>query len=93
MITDPSAYASYKRRFMADQVLDLDERYGILEALYQEARLLGGFTERDLMLGLEDDVRLATALSANVSNPPREDREVPRCQRPPLHGHRRTGFC
>jgi hypothetical protein len=71
MITDPSVYASFKRRFMADQVLDLDERYRILEALYQEARLLGSFTKRDLLLGLEDDVHLAAALNANVSDPPR----------------------
>ena len=71
MITDPSAYASFKRQTLADQALDLEEKYRILEALYQEARRLGSFTERDLSLGLEDDVRLAAALNANVSDAPR----------------------
>jgi len=71
MITDPSAHASFKARSLADQVLDLDEKYRILEALYQEARRLGSFGERDLLLGLQDDIRLAAALNANVSDPSR----------------------
>ena len=45
------------------------ERY--TDALYQEARRLGWFTAQDLSLGLEDDVPLAAALNANVSEPPR----------------------
>lgn len=68
MITDPTAYASFKSRSLADQVLDLDEKYRILDALYQEARSLGSFGKRDLLLGLEDDVRLAACLNANVSD-------------------------
>ncbi len=68
MITDPSAYASFKARSLADQDLDLDEKYRILEALYQEARRLGSFGKRDLLLGLQDDIRLAAALNANVSD-------------------------
>ncbi|MEW6511070.1 MAG: hypothetical protein AB1428_08955 [Bacteroidota bacterium] len=43
----------------------------ILEALLEEARQLGRFGEDDLLFGLEDDVRLAAALNANVSSPPR----------------------
>ena len=66
-ITDPSSCASFKARSLAVQVLDLDAKYRILEALYQEARDLGSFGERDLLLGLEDDIRLAAALNANVS--------------------------
>jgi len=67
MITDPAAYASFKARSLAEEVLDLDEKYRILEALYHEARQLGHFGQHDLLLGLEDDVRLAAALNANVS--------------------------
>ena len=71
MITSPSVYSRFKAESLADQRLDLAEKYRILEALYQEARHLGSFGEGDLLLGLPDDVRLAAALNANVSNPPR----------------------
>lgn len=71
MITNTSYYASYKARALAEDKLTLEEKYRILEALYQEARSLGCFGESDLLLGLEDDIRLAAALNANVSNPPR----------------------
>ena len=71
MITNPSVYARYKAQSLAEPRLDLAEKYRILEALYQEARHLGSFGEGDLLLGLHDDVRLAAALNANVSDPPR----------------------
>jgi hypothetical protein len=70
MITNPAGYAMFKRRSSAEEVLDLSEKYEILEALYREARQLGHFSQHDLLLGLEDDVRLAAALNANVSNAP-----------------------
>jgi len=71
MITNPSYYASRKARSLAEEKLTLDEKYRILEALYKEARSLGCFGEGDLLLGLQDDIRLAAALNANVSKPPR----------------------
>jgi hypothetical protein len=71
MITNASFYASHKARALAEEKLTLEEKYTILEALYQEARSLGCFGKSDLLLGLQDDVRLAAALNANVSNPPR----------------------
>lgn len=71
MITDPSYFALFKRRSLAEQALNLDDKYRIFEALYEEARRLGSFGEQDLLLGIEDDVHLAAALNANVSSPPR----------------------
>ena len=71
VIINPAYYASFKARSLAAQNLTLNEKYHILEALYREARQLGSFGERDLLLGLEDDIRLAAALNANVSSPPR----------------------
>ena len=67
MVTDPVFYASFKVRSLAEQSLSLDDKYKILDALYQEARRLGSFGEGDLQLGLHDDVRLASFLNANVS--------------------------
>ena len=71
MIKNASYYASFKARAIAEETLALDEKYRILEALYEEARRLGRFGNDDLLLGLQADIRLAAALNANVSNPPR----------------------
>jgi hypothetical protein len=62
---------------MAQARLTLEEKYGILEALYHEACALGRFTEHDLYLGLEDHVRLAAYLNANLSVPPLAAGTVP----------------
>jgi hypothetical protein len=71
MISDPSYYSSFKARSLAEQHLTLEEKYVILEALYKHARLLGGFGESDLQLGLQAAVRLAASLNRNVSSTPR----------------------
>lgn len=71
MITNPSSYASFKARASAGESLTLAEKYSILESLYAEARHLGWFGPADLLLGLDSDIRLAAALNANVSDPPR----------------------
>jgi hypothetical protein len=71
MIKNASYYASFKARAIAQETLTLNEKYRILEALYEEARHLGRFGNDDVLLGLQDDIRLAAALNANVSNPPR----------------------
>ena len=71
MITDPSYFSSFKRRAHAGDRLSLEERYRILESLYEEARALGRFTEEDILDGLDDSIRLAAALNANVSRSPR----------------------
>ena len=71
MVTNGSYYNSFKARSLAEQPLTLADKYRILEALYEEARRLGSFGTHDLLLGLEDDIRLAAALNAHVSSPPR----------------------
>jgi hypothetical protein len=71
MITNPTLYATAKARALAEEPLTLEDKYRILEALYQEARRLGHFREADLLVGLDDVIRLAAALNANVSRPPR----------------------
>ena len=70
MISDPS-YSNFKRSSLAKDKLSLEEKFKILESLYKEARALGHFGEHDILSGLEDDIRLAAALNANVSDPPR----------------------
>jgi hypothetical protein len=70
VITDPSYFSSFERLSLAGKNLSLEEKYRILESLYDEARQLGSFGKNDLLLGLEDDVRLAAALNANVPGSP-----------------------
>jgi hypothetical protein len=70
MITNLAYYSSFKARSLAQEDLSLDQKYRILEGLYQEARELGSFSEDGLLLGLQDDIDLAAALNANVSSPP-----------------------
>jgi hypothetical protein len=43
--------------------LDLDEKYRILDALYEEARMLGVLPPKDPLEGIEDKIRLARALN------------------------------
>ncbi len=70
VIKDPSYYTAFKRASLAKEDTPLEEKFRILDAMYEEARELGHFGQNDLLLGLEDDLRLAAALNANVSNPP-----------------------
>ncbi len=71
MIKNSTIYNAFKARAMREEILALEDKYRILEALYKEARQLGSFGTNDQLLGLDNDVRLAAALNANVSNPPR----------------------
>jgi len=71
MITDPMRFCSFKRASHAAEMLSLDQKFRILEALLAEAREFGSFGNECPLHGLEDDTRLAAALNANVSNPPR----------------------
>jgi hypothetical protein len=49
VITNPSYYASIKARARAAQQLSVEEKCKILEALYLEARQLGGFGKHDML--------------------------------------------
>jgi len=53
---------------LASEQHDLRRKFAILESLYAEARQLGKFGKEDLLLGLEDTVRLAAALNGTLSH-------------------------
>jgi hypothetical protein len=71
VITDPSYFSSFKRLDLAKDHLTLEQKYKILESLYEEARMLGSFRKDDILLGLKDTLRLAAALNSYVSRTPR----------------------
>lgn len=68
MIRDPEYYSRFKSRSLASAQDDLEKKFAILESLYREARALGKFGQEDLLLGLEDSVRLAAALNGTLSS-------------------------
>ncbi|MGB2959586.1 MAG: hypothetical protein WBG01_07870 [Bacteroidota bacterium] len=74
MITDPKQVSAFDAASRAKDDLSLAQKYAILEGLYQEARRMGYFTQKDLLEGIDDDIRLAALLNGNVSVPPRKDR-------------------
>jgi len=71
MITDPEYFELFKRRALAREKLSVEEKFEILESLYREARQLGQFGDFEVPDHLEDTIRLAAALNAHVSSPPR----------------------
>lgn len=71
MVKDAEYFDRQKRTWLSQQHLSIGERFRILDALYDEARLFGHFQRVDLLTGLDDDVHLAAILNANVSNPSR----------------------
>ena len=71
MVKDAKYFDQEKRAWLAKEQLSLKEKFRILNSLYEEALLFGHFDEKDLLAGLQDDIRLAALLNANVSNPPR----------------------
>jgi hypothetical protein len=71
MVKDTNYLDREKRAWLANQHLSLEEKFRILDALYEEARLFGHFASADLLVALDNDVHLAAMLNANVSDPPR----------------------
>jgi hypothetical protein len=66
MVTDSEYYSRFTSLSLASDRLDLAAKCVILESLYAEARQLGKLGRQDLLLGLEDTVRLAAALHGTV---------------------------
>jgi hypothetical protein len=63
MITNSKAWRRAEREIHANERLSRAQARRIYESLYQEARQLGVFPLRDPLDGLEDDLRLASALN------------------------------
>lgn len=71
MITDHKEVEKFEKDFGIKEALTLSQKFTLLESLYNQARQLGHFTDRDLLDGLDDDVELARKLNINVPNPSR----------------------
>lgn len=71
MITGHKEIEKFEKEFSIKDPLTLDQKFILLELLYNQARQFGHFTELDLLDGLDDDVELARKLNINVSIPSR----------------------
>ena len=62
------------RKFEADYLrrenLTMEQRLAILDGLYEMARLFGHFNGKDVLDGIENDIKLAKAINTDVSFPP-----------------------
>ena len=66
MITDHKEIERFEKEFNRKELLTLDQKFILLDSLYEHARSLGHFSDLDLLDGLDDDVELARKLNINV---------------------------
>lgn len=71
MQKDPEAFEEFEREFVKQHPLTLEQKYALLDAMYDLAVQFGHFTENNILDGIEQDIALAKALNANVSEGPR----------------------
>ena len=66
MITDSAFLAAWEAQEQAADTLSFEQKRRLVEAMYQLARQMGHFTEKDLLEGLETRLTIATYLNAHV---------------------------
>ena len=71
MIKDANLLREFEAEFQILHPLTFEKKHAILDALYEQAVLLGHFTSKDRLAGLEEEIELAKSLNAHVSSPPR----------------------
>lgn len=67
MIKNPELIQTLEDNLARSQAPDYFRNLRIMEALYQEARLLGILPLRDPLDGIDVDIRLAAALNVRMS--------------------------
>ncbi|ALA57273.1 hypothetical protein [Nitrospira moscoviensis] len=71
MITNADLVRAFEHDFTRRTPADHEANLRIVEALYEEARLMGAWPPADALVGIETDIRLARALRAlNVRRTP-----------------------
>ena len=71
MITDPKGVEKAINEFERSHVLTLEKKFALLDSLYQLAKQFGHFSSSRVLRGIEDDIKLARALNACLSEDPR----------------------
>ena len=70
MITNPEELEKFEADYLRRENLTLEQRFAILDGLYEMARLFGHFSVEGVLDGIEDDIELAKSLNTNVPIPP-----------------------
>ncbi len=70
---DRSTWRQFEDAYARQEHLDLELRFRLLDALYEQARALGLFPPKDPLEGIEHDIRLAQAVN-RVSTAPQAPR-------------------
>ncbi len=66
MIINPTLLAAWEAQEQAADTLSFEQKRRLVEAMYQLARHLGHFTDKDMLEGLETKLKMATYLNAHV---------------------------
>ncbi len=67
MIINAKIVKNFEKNFLIKEDIPVQKKLEILSALYEQAKLLGHFTEKDILDGIENDIELARKLNVNVS--------------------------
>ena len=71
MITNPELVSQSELEYLRNEELTVQQRFAILEGLYQLAVKAGHFRPGQILDGIENDIALARALNSDVRIPPR----------------------
>ena len=71
MIINPELVRQAETEFLRNEELSIEQRFAILEGLYQIAVSAGHFRPEQILDGIENDIALARALNTDVQIPSR----------------------
>lgn len=71
MITNPEGVEKAIYEFERSHALTMEQKFVVEDSLYQLAKQFGHFSPSRALDGIEDDINLARALNACVSETPR----------------------
>lgn len=66
MILNSNALVKVIDRHEREHPLTIDQRFKILDGLYEEAKSLGHFNPQNISQGMEDDIKLARIMNEHV---------------------------
>ncbi|MGD0337333.1 MAG: hypothetical protein ABSB78_00945 [Bacteroidota bacterium] len=77
MIKNRQEVEQIEREFDRTHPLTLEQKFELLESMYQLARQFGHFTSERLLDGIEHDIELTRILNANVTINPLQNSKYP----------------